>query len=174
MMMHARQSTNEKQLTDINKLLDDTTTLAFQGMRSTQIDFNCQIKRNLSNSIPKTTVIQQDISRVVLNLLNNAFYAVNERHKKQGASFEPVVTVTTAQKDSMISISIRDNGTGIPDDIKEKIFQPFFTTKPTGQGTGLGLSLSYEIIRAHGGDMQVLSKVGEYTEFIITLPIING
>lgn len=174
MMMHARQSTNDKQSTDINKLLDDTATLAFQGMRSTQIDFSCTIKRNLSKDLPKTSIIQQDISRVILNLLNNAFYAVNERNKKQKSGYEPTVTITSAIVGNKIRITVRDNGTGIPDDIKEKIFQPFFTTKPTGQGTGLGLSLSYEIIKAHGGEMQVESKAGEFTEFIITLPIVNS
>lgn len=174
MMMHARQSTNDKQLTDLNKLLDDTTTLSFQGMRSTHIDFSCSIKRNFAKDLPKSVIIQQDISRVILNLLNNAFYAVNERNKKQTSGYEPTVSVSSALIGNKIRISIKDNGTGIPEDIKEKIFQPFFTTKPTGQGTGLGLSLSYEIMKAHGGDMMVESKAGEYTEFIITLPIANS
>ncbi len=174
MMMHARQSSNDKQMSDLNKLLDDTATLAFQGMRSTHIDFNCQIKKQLQNNLPKLNIIQQDVSRVILNLLNNAFYAVNERHKKQGGSYEPTVTVSSEQQGNNIIISIKDNGTGIPNEIREKIFQPFFTTKPTGQGTGLGLSLSYEIIKAHGGDMRVNTQSGSFTEFVIQLPVNNS
>ncbi len=171
MMMHAGKTGVDKQITDINKLLDVTVMFAFQGMRSTKSDFNCQIKRKFTNDLPKLDLIQQDIGRVILNLLNNAFYAVNDRDKKHEDDYEPLVTVSTAKDGNNIVISIRDNGMGIPDEIKEKIFQPFFSTKPTGQGTGLGLSLSYEIIKAHNGQLQVQSQLGSFTEFSIILPI---
>lgn len=171
MMMHARQISSDKQLCDINKLLDDTTSLAFQGVRSSLAEFKCAIKKDYDHSIPKINLIQQDISRVILNLLNNSFYAVHERYRSGASQYEPQVSVSSRLSDAKLVITITDNGTGIQDDIKDKIFQPFFTTKPAGKGTGLGLSLSFEIVKAHAGEMIFTSQFGKSTSFIITLPL---
>jgi two-component system, NtrC family, sensor kinase len=122
-------------------------------------------------NLPKIEVIPQDIGRVILNLINNAFYAVNERSKKGEAGYQPTVSVSTMKDGNQVLISVKDNGNGIPEKFKDKIFQPFFTTKPTGQGTGLGLSLSYDIVKAHGGELEVETKKGEETVLILTLPI---
>src|SRR5678815_4372845 len=122
-------------------------------------------------SIGKINIVRQEIGRVILNLINNAFYAVGEKAKQNTNGYEPMVIVSTSKKNGMIEISVKDNGVGIPQRIVDKIFQPFFTTKPTGQGTGLGLSLSYDIVKAHGGELKVETKEGEGTEFIIHLPV---
>jgi len=134
--------------------------------------FNAKFETDFDSSIPKINVITQDIGRVILNLINNAFYTVSEKAKLQTAGFEPLVKVITKNLEDKIEISVQDNGNGIPDSIKEKIFQPFFTTKPTGQGTGLGLSLSYDIVKAHGGELTVKTKDGDGSEFIIKMPIV--
>lgn len=172
MLQHSRSSTSQGELTDINVLCDEYLRLAFHGLRAKDKSFNAKFETNFDPSLPRMTVIPQDIGRVVLNLINNAFYAVSERLRQAQpeGGYEPRVTVSTKHLGNRIQISIRDNGTGIPGNVKEKIFQPFFTTKPTGQGTGLGLSLSYDIVRAHGGDLTVETKEGEGTTFIITLP----
>ena len=133
--------------------------------------FNAEIKTDFDETIEKINVVPQDIGRVVLNLINNAFYAANERQKAEGEGFKAVVEVKTKKSGDKILISVKDNGNGISNSIKEKIFQPFFTTKPTGSGTGLGLSLSYDIVKAHGGNIKVESRGGEGTEFIIQLPV---
>ena len=171
MLMHSRSGVSEKQVTDINKLVAEFVDLAYHGMRAKDSGFNCNLEKDLGKDLPKVKVIPQDISRVVLNIFNNAFYAVEDRRKSEGENFKRIVKVRTYQTGNKVGIAIRDNGKGIPQDIKEKIFEPFFTTKPTGQGTGLGLSISYDIItKGHGGDLRVESKPGEFTEFIIELP----
>ncbi len=171
MLMHSRSGVSEKQITDINKLVTEFVDLAYHGMRAKDSGFNCTLEKDLGDDLPKVKVIPQDISRVVLNIFNNAFYAVEDRKKSEGDKYKRIVKVRTYLAGNKVGIAIRDNGKGIPPDIKEKIFEPFFTTKPTGQGTGLGLSISYDIIASgHGGDLRVESKPGEFTEFIIELP----
>jgi len=169
MLQHSRTSTGAKEPIDINLLVDEYLRLAYHGLRAKDKSFNATMKTDFDKSIGKIEVIPQDIGRVVLNLINNAFYAVNEKVKQNIEGYEPTVSVYTKKINGKIEISIKDNGNGIPDGIKEKIFQPFFTTKPTGQGTGLGLSLSYDIIQAHGGEIKVNSMDKEGTEFTILL-----
>ncbi|MHB1179725.1 MAG: tetratricopeptide repeat-containing sensor histidine kinase, partial [Daejeonella sp.] len=175
MLQHSRTSTGEKQLTNINTLADEFLKLSYHGLRAKDKSFNAELVTNFDKNLPQVKVVQQDIGRVLLNLFNNAFYAVNERtkNKEQGVKtreYKPTVEVSTSVKDGFVVITVRDNGIGIPEAIKEKIMQPFFTTKPTGEGTGLGLSLSYDIVKAHGGNIQVETKEGEGSEFIIELP----
>jgi signal transduction histidine kinase len=170
MLQHSRQGTGERELTDINQTLHEATNLAFHGMRATYKDFQCQIIENLDPHIPKLTVVTQDISRVLLNITNNAFYAMREKVLK-GSDTPSSLQLNTSLNEDKAVIIITDNGPGIPKSYLDKIFQPFFTTKPTGQGTGLGLSISYDIIKAHGGTLQVNSKENEGTTFIIELPV---
>jgi signal transduction histidine kinase/ligand-binding sensor domain-containing protein len=164
MLEHSRSGTGEKQLTDINKLCDEYLNLAYHGMRANLKDFNCTIERNFEENLPKLNIVPQDISRVLLNLINNAFYAIKDKP-------DATLTLTTMATANSVIIKIKDNGTGIPEDVRRKIFEPFFTTKPAGSGTGLGLSLSFDIIKAHGGKIEVDSKENEYTEFKISLPV---
>jgi signal transduction histidine kinase/tetratricopeptide (TPR) repeat protein len=171
MLQHSRKSSGQKELTDINALADEYLRLSYHGLRAKDKNFNATIETDFDNSIGKINIIPQDIGRVLLNLFNNAFYAVNEQKNKNLISYEPKVFVHTQKCDDKIQITVRDNGNGIPQKILDKIFQPFFTTKPTGQGTGLGLSLSYDIIKAHGGEIKVESKEGEGSEFVIQLPV---
>ncbi|HET6768088.1 MAG TPA: ATP-binding protein [Chitinophagaceae bacterium] len=176
MLQHSRISSGQKEPTDINMLADEYLRLAFHGLRAKDKSFNAKFETEFDNSIGKINIIPQDIGRVILNLINNAFYAVTEKKKtpqlpKGGAPYEPVVTVTTKKDNGKIEITVKDNGNGIPQKVLDKIFQPFFTTKPTGQGTGLGLSLSYDIItKGHGGELKVETKEGEGSEFVIQLP----
>ncbi|MFN2439309.1 MAG: ATP-binding protein, partial [Chitinophagaceae bacterium] len=175
MLQHSRTSTGEKEPTDINELADEYLRLSYHGLRAKDKTFNVEIKTDFETSLEKINIIPQEIGRVLLNLFTNAFYAVNEKKKspqplKGGIEYEPVVAVTTKKLGNKIEIKIRDNGNGISQKILDKIFQPFFTTKPTGQGTGLGLSMSYDIIKAHGGELKVETKEGEGAEFIIQLP----
>ena len=173
MLQHSRSSNGKKEPTNINALADEYLRLAYHGLRAKDKSFNADMHTNLDESIKSITVIPQDIGRVVLNLVTNAFYAVNEKSIAAKASgdtaYKPLVAVSTKKKKKTIEITVTDNGNGMPDAVKEKIFQPFFTTKPTGQGTGLGLSLSYDIIKAHGGELKVDTKKGEGTTFIIQL-----
>ncbi len=185
MLQHSRTSTGQKEPTDINALADEYLRLAYHGLRAKDKTFNADFKTEFDPDLPKINVIPQDIGRVLLNLINNAFYAVAERQKNLSGleSYKPTVTVSTTPLEGGrgVQISVKDNGNGIPEEIKNKIFQPFFTTKPTGQGTGLGLSLSYDIItKGHGGELRVESKTGEArpddmvgrgAEFIILLPM---
>jgi signal transduction histidine kinase len=171
MLQHSRKNAGQKELTDINALADEYFRLSFHGLRAKDKSFNATIETDFNQSIGKINVIPQDIGRVLLNLFNNAFYAVNEQKSKNHISYEPTVSVTTKMIDNKVEIKVKDNGSGIPQKVMDKIFQPFFTTKPTGQGTGLGLSLSYDIIKAHGGEIKVESKEGEGTVFIIQLPV---
>jgi signal transduction histidine kinase len=171
MLQHSQSSTGKKELTDINKLADQYLGLSYHGLRAKDKVFNAKFETDLDPSIEKINVVQQDIGRVLLNLINNAFYAVNEKQKQKLNSYEPTVTVATAKRDGRVEIRVNDNGNGIPQKVIDKIFQPFFTTKPTGQGTGLGLSLAYDTIKAHGGEIKVQTKEGEGSEFIVQLPV---
>jgi two-component system NtrC family sensor kinase len=171
MLEHSRANAESKELTDINTLAEEYLQLAYHGMRAKEQNFNTDIKTDYSLEIGKMKVVPQDLGRVLLNLYSNAFYAVNEKKKKLDGQYKPQVTISTKRRHGRIEIRVRDNGMGIPDQTKEKIFQPFFTTKPTGEGTGLGLSLSYDIVnKGYGGEIIVDTKEGEYTEFIIQLP----
>jgi signal transduction histidine kinase len=181
MLQHSRSSSGIKEPISINNLADEYLRLAFHGLRAKDKTFNANIATNFDNSAGMINVIPQDIGRVILNLITNAFYAVTEKKKSLGDAYEPSVLVTTKKLSARpddpvgrdkVEISVRDNGSGIPQSIIEKIFQPFFTTKPTGEGTGLGLSLSYDIITAHGGELKVETKEGEWTVFRIILPAV--
>ena len=181
MLGHSRKGSGKKELTDINVLADEYLRLSYHGLRAKDKTFNADFKAELDRSIPKIPVVAQDIGRVFLNLINNAFYACTERSRSASASgtlakadpgYKPIVVVSTKKLDDQIVIVVKDNGNGIPADVKEKIFQPFFTTKPSGKGTGLGLSLSYDIItKGHGGTFDFETKVGEGTKFVIKLKI---
>ncbi|PSL01717.1 ATP-binding protein [Cecembia rubra] len=172
MLQHSRTGSGNKELTDLNDLADEYLRLSYHGLRAKDKSFQADFKAELDPELPKLEVMPQDIGRVLLNLINNAFQAVNnEELKMMNEGFKPLVTVSTKKLGNKIEISVKDNGPGIPDAIKDKIFQPFFTTKPTGQGTGLGLSLSYDIVKAHGGTLEVESIPGQFTQFVVTLPI---
>jgi signal transduction histidine kinase len=157
-------------------LADEYLRLSYHGLRAMDKNFNADYKTDFDPNLPKVNVVPQDIGRVLLNIINNAFQALNnvelspDSYRDKNDEFKPLVTVSTKNPGDKIEISVRDNGPGIPDQIKEKIFQPFFTTKPTGQGTGLGLSLSYDIVKAHGGELSIESKSGQGATFIISLP----
>ena len=177
MLQHSRSGSGVKEPTDINALTDEYLRLCYHGLRAKDKSFNAGIKTDFDESIEKINIVSQDIGRVILNLLTNAFYAVNEKRKNSQALerseevYDPTVSVSTKKIGDKAFISIKDNGSGIPQKVLDKIFQPFFTTKPSGQGTGLGLSLSYDTIKAHGGEIKVESKEGEGSEFLIQLPI---
>jgi signal transduction histidine kinase len=175
MLQHSRSSTRKKEPTDINALADEYLRLAYHGLRSRDKSFHAKFESDFDNGIGKLDVISQDIGRVILNLINNAFYAVTEKKSAYAKAsvdnnYEPIVSVSTKRSNGKIEIRVKDNGNGIPQKILDKIFQPFFTTKPAGQGTGLGLSLSYDIVKAHGGELKVETKEGEGTVFVIHLP----
>jgi signal transduction histidine kinase len=173
MLQHSRTSSGVKELTDINVLVDEYLRLAYHGLRAKDKSFNASLETHFDEKINKIEIVPQDLGRVVLNLITNAFYAVSEASAKESADsgYKPTVSVSTKNLKNIIEISVKDNGNGIPKKVLDKIFQPFFTTKPTGQGTGLGLSLSYDIIKSHGGEIKVNTKENEGTEFIISLPI---
>jgi two-component system, NtrC family, sensor kinase len=188
MLLHSRGNSGHKELIDINALCDEYLRLSYHGFRAKDKSFYAEYKLEADKSLPKIEVVPQDIGRVLLNLINNAFYAVDEKKKAanlegfenlQGLNYQPTVSVHTKKLVDKIEIVVKDNGNGIPKNVLDKIFQPFFTTKPTGQGTGLGLSLAYDIVKAHGGEITVESKPahdgsgreGEGTEFIIEIPI---
>jgi two-component system, NtrC family, sensor kinase len=190
MLQHSRSSSGVKEPTDINALADEYLRLAYHGLRAKDKSFNATMKTDFDESIGMVDVIPQDIGRVILNLITNAFYAVSEKKNllsntpyplKGGVEYEPTVSVNTklqaplpggrGSNGALVIISVSDNGPGIPKNVVDKIFQPFFTTKPTGQGTGLGLSLSYDIVKAHGGELLVQTIEGEGTTFTIQLPV---
>jgi two-component system, NtrC family, sensor kinase len=171
MLQHSRSSSGIKEPTDINRLADEYLRLAHHGLRAKDKSINASIKTEFDETIGNINIIPQDIGRVILNLITNAFYVVNEKNKQNIAGYEPTVEVSTKKEGNKVLVSVKDNGNGIPQKIIDKIFQPFFTTKPTGQGTGLGLSLSYDIVKAHGGELKVETKDGEGSEFIISLPL---
>ncbi|MGK2860952.1 MAG: sensor histidine kinase, partial [Chitinophagaceae bacterium] len=184
MLQHSRSSSGVKEPTDINALADEYLRLAYHGLRAKDKTFNATLNTDFDTSVGNINVVAQDIGRVILNLIMNALYAINERSSCANLSIEasakleaseeykPTVWISTKKNIDQVTISIKDNGSGIPKKILDKIFQPFFTTKPTGQGTGLGLSLSYDTVKAHGGEIKVESIEGEGTEFIIQLPIV--
>jgi len=173
MLQHSRASNGVKGATDINQLADEYLRLAYHGLRAKDKSFNAEMVTHFDDKIAAVNVVPQDIGRVLLNLFTNAFFAVQEKQKTAGAEYKPTIEVSTSTKKGIVQIQVKDNGIGIPDDIKDKIMQPFFTTKPTGEGTGLGLSLSYDIVvKAHGGAIDLNSREGEGSEFIVTLPII--
>jgi signal transduction histidine kinase len=194
MMQHARGSSGQRELTDINHLLDEAVNLTYHGMRANDASFNITIEKDYGESIGKLEVVPQDLSRVFLNIINNACYAAHQKarvgegesgRKGDGVSaspahsvsssphqpFSPTLSISTKNLNGHIEIRIRDNGNGIPPEIRKKIFNPFFTTKPTGQGTGLGLSISYDIIvQQHRGELKVETEEGKFTEFVVRLP----
>jgi len=176
MLQHSRTSTSLKEPTDINKLADEYLRLSYHGLRAKDKTFNATMKTAFDESIGNINIIPQDIGRVILNLITNAFYAVNEKTLSAVATptavqYEPTVSISTKKINDKVEIKVADNGNGIPQKVLDKIFQPFFTTKPTGQGTGLGLSLAYDIVKAHGGELKVETKEGKGSEFIIILPV---
>jgi signal transduction histidine kinase len=171
MLQHSRSSSGQKEPTNINALADEYLRLSYHGLRAKDKSFNATLKTGYDETLGNINIIPQDVGRVILNLITNAFYAVNEKKKLLPGNYESVVLVSTKKLGDKVEISVKDNGNGIPQNIVDKIFQPFFTTKPTGQGTGLGLSLSYDIIKAHGGEIKVDTKENEGSVFIITLPL---
>ncbi|MEJ0106069.1 MAG: ATP-binding protein, partial [Bacteroidota bacterium] len=183
MLQHSRSTGNVKEQTDINVLADEYLRLAYHGLRAKDKLFNATMKTDYDETIGKINIVPQDIGRVILNVITNAFYTVNEKRKQVSIGlstverlatlYEPTVSISTKKLGDAVEFSVKDNGNGIPQKAIDKIFQPFFTTKPTGQGTGLGLSLAYDIIKAHGGEIKVETKEGEGTEFIIQLPVHN-
>ena len=171
MLQHSRVGSGEKQTTDINALADEYLRLAYHGLRAKDSNFNCKMEIDVDDTIGKIEVVPQDMGRVLLNLITNAFQACDEKRRSKVENYAPLVRLSTHQSNSQIVVKVRDNGNGIPDDLKDKIFQPFFTTKPTGEGTGLGLSLSYDIVtKGHGGTLTVESEEGKGSTFIITIP----
>ena len=171
MLQHSQVSTGQKEPVDINALCDEYLRLSYAGFMAKDKNFNAVIEKDFDMTLSKINIIPQDIGRVLLNLINNAFYAVSEKSKLSIEGYEPMVSVLTKKINGEVEISVADNGNGIPDKLLDKVFQPFFTTKPTGQGTGLGLSLSYDIIKSHQGKIDIRNTPGESAEFIITLPI---
>jgi signal transduction histidine kinase len=172
MLQHSRASSTVKEPTDINKLADEYFRLAYHGLRAKDKSFNAELETHFTEPLPMIRMVPQDVGRVLLNLFNNAFYAVHQKQKSNPDGYKPTVTVSTEAKDGQVIITVRDNGSGIPDSVKDKIMQPFFTTKPTGEGTGLGLSLSYDIIvKGHGGNINIDTVEGKYSAFSIILPL---
>jgi GAF domain-containing protein/nitrogen-specific signal transduction histidine kinase len=172
MLEHSRGGSGERRSIDLNGLVDEALNLAYHGARAQDQSFNITLERDFAPAIAPVDLVPQDVTRVFLNLIGNGFYAANKRRIAAGENgFKPVLTVTTRDLGDAVEIAVRDNGTGIPPEIKDKLFQPFFTTKPTGEGTGLGLSISYDIVtQQHGGTIAVASRVGEFTEFTVRLP----
>jgi two-component system, NtrC family, sensor kinase len=170
MLQHAQSSTGKKELTDLNALADEYLRLAHHGFRAKEKSFDVTLKTDFDGAIGKINIVPQDIGRVLINLYNNSFYAVNERNKQLPVGYIPTVLISTKKVDDKIEVRIKDNGDGIPEKVLDKIFQPFFTSKPSGQGIGLGLSLSYDIVKAHAGELKVESKEGEGAEFVVQIP----
>jgi signal transduction histidine kinase len=173
MLEHSRTHSGQKEPADLNVMADEFMRLSYHGLRAKDKLFNAELITHFDPTLPEIKVVQQDLGRVFLNLFNNAFYAVNQKNKTAPPDYKAAVSVSTKKATGHVIIKIKDNGAGIPDLIKEKIMQPFFTTKPTGEGTGLGLSLTYDIVvKGHGGKIEVNTIEGEFTEFTITLPLI--
>jgi len=172
MLQHSHESKGQKESIDINALADEYLRLSYQGLRAKDKAFNASLRTDFDPSIEMIDIVPQDIGRVLLNLYNNAFYAVSEKKKQLSEGYEPTVTVITKKLNGKVVIRVKDNGNGIPKRVVDKIFQPFFTTKPAGQGTGLGLSMSYDIVKAHGGEIKVDTREGEFTEFVVQIPAV--
>jgi signal transduction histidine kinase len=172
MLEHSRGSSGERRSVDLNALVDEALNLAYHGARAQDQGFNITLRRDFDEGVAPITLVPQDITRVLLNMFGNGFYAAHRRQAMEAATgFEPTLSVATRELADAVEIRVRDIGIGIPEEGKDKLFQPFFTTKPTGEGTGLGLSISYDIVtQQHGGSITVDSKVGEYSEFTIRLP----
>jgi len=171
MLQHSQKNSGQKEPTDINALCGEYLRLAYHGLKAKDKEFDAELKTDFDETIGKINIVPQEIGRVILNLINNAFYAVNERDKQQAPGYKPQVIVSTKKLDDEVGIIVKDNGSGVSNNIVGKIFQPFFTTKPTGLGTGLGLSMSYDVIKAHGGEIKVETKEGKGSDFIILLPV---
>lgn len=172
MLQHSRGSTGHKELVDLNALVQESLKLSYHAARAKDKTFIANTATEFDQQVGQLNLVPQDLSRALLNLFNNALYAVNQQNKKGVPGFKPLVQAITKRETDKITIMVRDNGTGIPIGIIDKIFQPFFTTKPTGEGTGLGLSLTYEIIKAHDGELKITSDEGKFTEFVIELPLL--
>jgi signal transduction histidine kinase len=171
MLLHSREGSGEHRPADINAIVEESLNLAYHGARAERSGFNITLKRDLDPQAGMIDLYPQEITRVFLNLISNGFYAATKRKERGEAGFEPTLSATTKSLGNAVEIRIRDNGTGIPSEVKEKMFNPFFTTKPAGEGTGLGLSMSHDIVvKQHGGKIDVDTAPGEFTEFIITLP----
>jgi two-component system, NtrC family, sensor kinase len=171
MLQHSRTNTGQKEPTNINALADEYLRLAYHGLRAKEKDFRATLRTDFDLSIGDIDVVPQEIGRVLLNLYNNAFYSIGEKARVEKANFDPTVWINTKKLNGKVEIRVRDNGQGIAQKYLDRIFQPFFTTKPAGQGTGLGLSLSYDIVKAHGGDIKVKTQQGEGAEFVVELPV---
>jgi signal transduction histidine kinase len=172
MLQHSRSSTGIKEPTDINALAEEYLRLAYHGLRAKDKSFSATTQTDLDPGVGKINLIPQDVGRVLLNLITNAFYSVTEKKRQVNGTYEPTVMVSSRKLNNRVQLVVKDNGMGIPQRVMDKIFQPFFSTKPTGEGTGLGLSISYDIItNVHGGQMRVETKEGEFAEFIIELPV---
>jgi signal transduction histidine kinase len=172
MLQHSRASTGTKEPTDINVLADEYLRLAYHGLRAKDKTFNAELKTHFDENLPLIPTIPQDIGRVLLNLFTNAFYAVHKKQETSERNYNPIVELCTSVNKDKVEIKVKDNGIGIPENVKDKIMQPFFTTKPTGEGTGLGLSMSYDIVvKGHGGNIDVNTSENNHTEFIIQLPL---
>jgi signal transduction histidine kinase len=171
MLMHSRGQASDRQMTNINSLVAEYVKLAYHGMRAQNSNFNVTIQEDFDPSIDPVSVVAHDLTRVILNIANNACYAAYEKKRRLGEGFSPIVSVTTRNLRDGVEVRIKDNGDGMADSVKKRIFEPFFTTKPTGSGTGLGLSMSYDIIvQQHKGELRVESELGKYAEFVITIP----
>jgi signal transduction histidine kinase len=171
MLLHSREGSGEHRPADINAIVEESLNLAYHGARAEKSGFNITLKRDLDPAAGMIDVYPQEITRVFLNLISNGFYAATKRKESAGDGFEPTLSATTRNLGGGVEIRIRDNGTGIPAEVKEKMFNPFFTTKPAGEGTGLGLSMSHDIVvKQHGGKIDVDTEPGNFTEFVITLP----
>jgi signal transduction histidine kinase len=176
MLQHSREGSGERRSQDLNALVSESLSLAYHGARAERSDFNITLEQDLDPDAGAVDMYPQDLTRALLNLFSNGFYAAISRKKDaDGAAFEPMLSAATRRAGNTVEIRIRDNGTGIPAEIREKIFNPFFTTKPTGEGTGLGLSMTHDIIvKQHGGRIDLATEAGAFTEFTITLPRANG
>jgi signal transduction histidine kinase len=171
MLLHSRGGSSDRQTVDINAVLEEALNLAYHGARAQDQSFNVTLERDLQADIAPIEIVPQDMTRVFLNLIGNGFYAVGKRRRREGEAFRPTLKVTTRDLPDAVEIAIRDNGVGIPRQHRQRLFQPFFTTKPTGEGTGLGLSISYDIVtQQHGGTITVDSEPGQFTQFTIRLP----
>ena len=176
MLLHSREGSGEQRAADINALVEESLNLAYHGARAEKSGFNITLERAFDAAAGEAELFPQEITRALLNLISNGFYAATRRKAENGeAAFEPTLLATTKDRGNSVEIRIRDNGAGIPPEVKEKMFNPFFTTKPAGEGTGLGLSMTHDIIvKQHGGTIDVATEPGNFTEFIVVLPRANG